>query len=202
LRVLQEKEVRPLGATDSRKVDVRVVAATHCNLEEKIKKGEFREDLYYRLSVFPIDMPPLRARKDDIPALAQFFLEEFARMYGKQIPGFTPHAFDCLIEYNYPGNVRELKNVIERAVLLCDEGGTIMPEQLPEQMGCLERASANSSDETRRDGGLRDLVEQFEERVLRDKLAECKWNQTRAAEQLGIGRRTLIEKIAKYQIRR
>ncbi len=203
LRVLQEKELRPLGSTESRKVDVRVVAATHCNLEEKIKKGEFREDLFYRLSVFPIDMPPLRGRKDDIPALAQFFLDEFARMYGKRVTGFTPRAFDCLIEYNYPGNVRELKNIIERAVLLCEEGGTIMPEHLSEQLGCIQqRPNTMARATTRRDGKLRDLVEQYEEELLRAKLSECNWNQTRAAEQLGIGRRTLIEKIAKYQIRK
>jgi sigma-54-dependent transcriptional regulator len=205
LRVLQEKEVRPLGATESRKVDVRVVAATHCNLEEKIRKGEFREDLFYRLSVFPIDMPPLRARKDDIPALAQFFVEEFARVYDKHIAGFTPSVFDCLYEYNYPGNVRELKNVIERAVLLCEDGGSIAPEYLPEQLGCVSREMrlpAGDPAPLPQDAGLRELVERFEQHLIREKLSECNWNQTRAAEQLRIGRRTLIEKINKYQISR
>lgn len=203
LRVLQEKEVRPLGSTESRKVDVRVLAATHCNLEDKIKKGEFREDLFYRLSVFPIDMPPLRERKDDIPALAQYFLDEFADVYGKRLTGFTPRAFDCMIEYNYPGNVRELKNVIERAVLLCEEGGSVAPEHLPATFNCRESSQAMPGFQMKlRDGGLRELVDEFEHHLIREKLSECNWNQTRAAEQLGIGRRTLIEKIQKFQIRK
>lgn len=203
LRVLQEKEVRPLGGVESKKVDVRVVAATHCNLEEKIKKGEFREDLYYRLSVFPIDVPPLRARKDDIPALAKYFVDEFARVYGKEVTGFAPRAFDCLFDYDFPGNVRELKNVIERAVLLCEPGGSILPEHLPEQLHCGERlARSVPLAAAGQEAGLKELVEEFEQTLLREKLQACNWNQTRTAEQLHIGRRTLIEKLAKYQIKR
>ena len=203
LRVLQEKEVRPLGGVESKKVDVRVVAATHCNLEEKIKKGEFREDLYYRLSVFPIDVPPLRARKDDIPALTKYFVEEFARIYGKEVSGFAPRAFDCLFDYDFPGNVRELKNIIERAVLLCEPGGNILSEHLPEQLHCNERlAHGTSRGAIPADAGLKELVEGFEQALLREKLQACNWNQTRTAEQLHIGRRTLIEKLAKYQIKR
>lgn len=203
LRVLQEKEVRPLGGVESKKIDVRVVAATHCNLEEKIKKGEFREDLYYRLSVFPIDVPPLRARKDDIPALAKYFVDEFARVYSKEVSGFAPRAFDCLFDYDFPGNVRELKNVIERAVLLCESGGSILPEHLPEQLHCGERLTRNIPRATvNQDAGLKELVEEFEQGLLREKLQACNWNQTRTAEQLHIGRRTLIEKITKYQLKR
>ncbi|MBI3774284.1 MAG: sigma 54-interacting transcriptional regulator [Gammaproteobacteria bacterium] len=203
LRVLQEKEVRPLGGVESKKIDVRVVAATHCNLEEKIKKGEFREDLYYRLSVFPIDVPPLRARKDDVPALAKYFVDEFARVYGKEVSGFAPRAFDCLFDYDFPGNVRELKNVIERAVLLCEPGGSILPEHLPEQLHCSERLTrVVPKAAVDRDAGLKELVEEFEQGLLREKLQACNWNQTRTAEQLRIGRRTLIEKITKYQIKR
>ena len=203
LRVLQEKEVRPLGGVESKKVDVRVVAATHCNLEEKIKKGEFREDLYYRLSVFPIDVPPLRARKDDVPALAKYFVDEFARVYGKEVAGFAPRAFDCLFDYDFPGNVRELKNVIERAVLLCESGGSILPEHLPEQLHCSERLTHSAPRAAvQQDAGLKELVEDFEQTLLREKLQACNWNQTRTAEQLHIGRRTLIEKITKYQIKR
>lgn len=203
LRVLQEKEVRPLGAVESKKVDVRVVAATHCNLEEKIRKGEFREDLYYRLSVFPIDVPPLRARKDDIPALAKYFVDEFARVYGKEVSGFAPRAFDCLFNYDFPGNVREFKNIIERAVLLCEAGGSILPEHLPEQLHCGEQSSHGAPRAAvRHDAGLKELMEEFEQALLREKLQICNWNQTRTAEQLQIGRRTLIEKLAKYQIKR
>lgn len=203
LRVLQEKEVRPLGGVESKKIDVRVVAATHCNLEEKIKKGEFREDLYYRLSVFPIDVPPLRARKDDVPALAKYFVDEFARVYGKEVTGFAPRAFDCLFDYDFPGNVRELKNVIERAVLLCEPGGSILPEHLPEQLHCNERFAHSAPPiAMTHDAGLKELVEAFEQALLREKLQACNWNQTRTAELLHIGRRTLIEKLAKYQIKR
>lgn len=201
LRVLQEKEVRPLGGVESKKVDVRVVAATHCNLEEKIKKGEFREDLYYRLSVFPIDIPPLRDRKDDVPALTKYFVDEFARVYGKEVSGFAPRAFDCLFDYDFPGNVRELKNVIERAVLLCEPGGSILPEHLPEQLHCNAWHSASHAG-THEGAGLKELLEQFEQAQLREKLQACNWNQTRTAELLQIGRRTLLEKLAKYQIKR
>ncbi len=203
LRVLQEKEVRPLGGVESKKIDVRIVAATHCNLEEKIKQGEFREDLYYRLSVFPIDVPPLRARKDDVPALTKYFVDEFARVYGKEVSGFSPRAFDCLFDYDFPGNVRELKNVIERAVLLCEPGGSILPEHLPEQLHCNERPSHRAPPAAvNHDAGLKELVEGYEQTLLREKLQACNWNQTRTAEQLHIGRRTLIEKLTKYQIKR
>ncbi len=203
LRVLQEKEVRPLGGVESKKIDVRVVAATHCNLEEKIKQGGFREDLYYRLSVFPIDVPPLRGRKDDLPALVKYFIDEFARVYGKHVSGCAPRAFDCLFDYDFPGNVRELKNVIERAVLLCEPGGSILPEHLPEQLHCSERLAYSVPHAlVGHDAGLKALVEEFEQALLREKLQACDWNQTRTAQQLHIGRRTLIEKITKYQIKR
>jgi len=118
LRVLQEREFEPVGSNRSIRVDVRVIAATNRNLQESIQKNEFRSDLFYRLNVFPIEVPPLRERSSDIPQLALFFVDRFARKFGKNIKGISKVALDRLVGYSWPGNVRELQNVIERAVIL------------------------------------------------------------------------------------
>lgn len=213
LRVLQEKEVRPLGSLTAKKVDVRVVAATHCDLMQKIEAGEFREDLYYRLSVFPIMLPPLIERREDIPPLLQYFLNMFSKQYNKNVSGFSPAALDLLLRYNYPGNIRELRNIIERAVLLCEDNGSILEEHLPECL--LDISSPSEISNSGQDmgdllpnyvvspkQGLKDVLESFEATVVRKKLSECQWNQTQAAEALKIGRRTLIEKMKRYKIKR
>ncbi|MFQ5773104.1 MAG: sigma 54-interacting transcriptional regulator [Kiloniellaceae bacterium] len=205
LRVLQESEVRPLGALESRKVDVRVIAATHMDLQEKIRAGEFREDLYYRLCVFPIHLPPLRERKEDLPTLLQHFLEQCCARYGKSIGGFSPAALDGLMRYDYAGNIRELRNIVERAVLMAESGTSILPEHLPPEVAGQSAASAR-----REPGapcaagaaGLREAVGAFEAALIERKLDELDWNQTKAAVELGISRRTLIEKMHKYDIRR
>jgi sigma-54 dependent transcriptional regulator len=200
LRVLQEQEVRPLGALEGRKVDVRVIAATHCNLEERIEAGQFREDLYYRLSVFPIELPALRERAEDIPALLQHFLGQSRQRFGKRVRGFAPAALDLMIAYRFPGNVRELKNAVERAVLLCEDGGAILAEHLPEPVRRSAPKPVEAAAST--DGELRDLVQRFEARLLSQKLQAVDWNQTRAARELGISRRTLIDKMGQYKLRR
>ncbi len=203
LRVLQESEVRPLGALEGRKVDVRVIAATHCNLEERIQEGRFREDLYYRLSVFPIELPALRERAEDIPALLQHFLAQGRQRFGKRVRGFAPAALDLLMAYRYPGNVRELKNTVERAVLLCEDGGAILAEHLPEAVRkALPKAPAPPEPSPGADGELRDLIQRYEARLLANKLQAVDWNQTRAAKELGISRRTLIDKMGQYKLRR
>lgn len=119
LRVLQEREIEPVGGTVAKKVDVRIIAATNRSLPDLVKQGKFREDLYFRLNVVPIIVPPLRERKEDIPYLAQYFLSKYSKEAGKKIDGITPNALELLQNYNYPGNVRELENLIERAVVLC-----------------------------------------------------------------------------------
>jgi sigma-54-dependent transcriptional regulator len=202
LRVLQEAEVRPLGGLEGRKVDVRVIAATHCDLEGKIQAGEFREDLFYRLAVFPIELPPLRQRAEDIPALLHHFLSGCRERFGKRVRGFAPAALDLLTAYRFPGNVRELKNVVERAVLMCEDGGSVLPRHLPDpiRLGARRQAPEEAFED---DGaGLKDLVQRFEAQVLARRLQALNWNQTRAAQALGISRRTLIEKMNAYHLRR
>ena len=208
LRVLQEKEVRSLGDTVSRKVDVRVIAATHRDLKRMVETGDFREDLYYRLSVFPIELPPLRRRQSDIPALVSGFLTEFSDKYGKKIKGISPDGLDLLMMYEYPGNIRELRNIIERAVLLADEGQSVTLEYLPIELHDRRREQYRTRDALTREGGvesgrgLKQIIEDYEARVIREKLVEQNWNQTRTAETLQVARRTLIEKINRYSIAR
>jgi two-component system response regulator HupR/HoxA len=134
LRVLQEGEILPVGETRPRKIDVRVVAATNRKLEDEVEAGRFRRDLYYRLRVFPIRVPPLRDRREDVPALAEHFLAKHAKRMGKRVPGITPEAQALLQAYSYPGNVRELENEIERAILLTDPGAPITPAELSEEI--------------------------------------------------------------------
>jgi Nif-specific regulatory protein len=153
LRVLQEKEFERVGGHKTTKTDVRVIAATNKNLEEAVEDGSFRGDLYYRLNVFPIYMPPLRERKTDILLLADHFLEKYAQENGKDIRRFSTPAIDMLMNYHWPGNVRELENCIERAVLLCEEG-VIHSYHLPPTLQTgVESDRCRSRDRTRADGG-------------------------------------------------
>ena len=204
LRVLQDREVRPLGGVESRKVNIRILAATHCDLEEKIKNNEFREDLYYRLCVFPIDMPPLRERKEDLPALLNYFLKQFAENYDKPVSGFSPAALELLLRYDYAGNVRDLKNIIERAVLLCEPGGNILPQHLPDHLmePTAQAPGPQAGVPFPAEGPLKELVESYEAAVIRERLEACNWNQTKAAGELKVSRRTLIDKINRYGIGR
>ncbi len=200
LRVLQEGDVRPLGALESRKVNLRVVAATHVDLKEEIASGAFREDLYYRLCVFPITLPPLRERSEDLPTLLHHFLAESSERYDKAIKGFAPTAMRLLLAYDYPGNVRELRNLVERAVLLAEEGGFILPDFLPDEvLSGAAQAPMPAGDSL---DSLRDAVGEFEASLIERKLDQFDWNQTRTAKELDISRRTLIEKMNKYQIHR
>ena len=202
LRVLQEGEVRPLGHIESRRVNVRFIAATNADLETKIRDGEFREDLYYRLCVFPIDLPPLRERREDLPALLNHFLKKFSDHYEKDLSGFSPSALTQLLNYGYPGNIRELSNIIERAVLLCDRGGSVLADHLPSNLLVNTPAPIKTTSAAPANGGsLKDLVQNFEASVIEEKLRELNWNQSRAAEELKMPRRTLIEKLNRYNIR-
>jgi two-component system response regulator HydG len=195
LRVIQEREFEPLGSTQTFKADTRVMAATNKNLEEEIKKGLFREDLYYRINVVTIRVPPLRERHEDIPLLANFFLKRFAKKNKRVIKGFTPRAVDLLMRYDWSGNVRELENVVERAVIMA-RGEMITPMEFPENLKELDvelkEPSLNLS-------AGRSLKEVEKEMILRT-LAETGGNRTHAADILGISRRTLQLKLKEYGV--
>lgn len=189
LRVLQDKEFYRLGGTSPIKVDVRIIAATNQNLEELVKTGRFREDLYYRLNVFPIYLPPLRDRRPDILFLAEYFLKEANQKYNKNIRRISTPAIDLLMQYNWPGNVRELKNYIERAVLLCDED-TIRSYHLPSVLQGKQQPLSLSA-----------AVEQLEREMIVEALKISKGKQTKAAAYLGITLRMLNYKLNKYKIK-
>ena len=193
LRVLQEHEVRPLGATKNQRVDVRVVAATNRNLESMLADGSFREDLYYRLNVIHIDLPPLRSRPEDIVPLALHVLEQLgSRQTPKRRMRLAPEAQHLLLAYNWPGNVRELMNVLERGVALC-QGELISDEDLPPQVR-EKRPSDFLGTAVARRMTLADLEREFIERVLEDEAG----NKTRAAQRLGLDRKTLYRKLDEY----
>ncbi|MCC6588817.1 MAG: sigma-54-dependent Fis family transcriptional regulator [Bryobacterales bacterium] len=191
LRVLEDQRVQPVGAHESIKVDARVIAATNKNLEEEIEKGNFREDLFYRLNVIPFYVPPLRERVEDIPVLADHFVSEFARAYGKKPKEFTPEAYQLLREYHWPGNVRELKNLMERIVIMNPQVRIdarhipISPARRP----AAERAAAEHS------GSLQEVRETVEREYILRKLDDTKGNITRAAELLGLERSHLYRKM-------
>jgi len=192
LRVIQEREVERLGGLHPVKVDTRVIVATNKSLDEEVKRGSFREDLYYRLNVVRIWVPPLRERKEDIPLLMEFFIKKYTGRYKKNVKGFTRETRDQLIKYDYPGNVRELENVIERAVVLA-RGDHITLEDLP---GLSEGAT------TRAEGGIRETVGVMEKQMITEALIKGEWVQTKAASILGISERMLRYKMKKYAISR
>ena len=190
LRVLQEREFERVGGTETIHVDVRVVAATNRNLEEEVKKGNFREDLYYRLNVVHIEVPPLRERKEDIPLLLNSFLNEFNSENSKSIEGFTPQARKLLCSYSWPGNIRQLRNSIESAVVLA-RGKLIDVEDLPEQVVSHENESELSIKV-----GL--SLDEAERMFIISTLDYCGGNKTKASEMLKIGRKTLHRKLEEY----
>jgi DNA-binding NtrC family response regulator len=192
LRVIQEREVERLGGLRPVRVDVRIITATNKNLEEEVKNGAFREDLFYRLNVVTIDIPPLRERKEDIPLFLDFFLKKYNDRHKKTINGFTKEARDVLIKYDFPGNVRELENIIERAVVLT-RGEYISKEDLP---------SLAEGEQSVTEGTIRDVVGATERKMIMEALMKADWVQTRAASIIGISERMLRYKIKKYNITR
>jgi len=196
LRVLQEHEIKRVGGNKSIKVDVRVIAATNTDLEQQIKDGKFREDLFYRLSVIPITLPPLRERIDDIPLLVSHFLKKYADKAGSKSKKMSPEVVQILKKYNWPGNIRELENVIERAVVL-EEGDTIAIESLPDKL----RGQEIEIDEERIIAeGLKNTVEQTERNIILKAFKECAENQYQTAKKLRISRQNLQYKLKKYKI--
>ena len=201
LRLLEEGSVRRLGDTRLEKVDLRIVAATNADLPQKIAQGGFREDLYYRLSVFPVTIPPLRERPSDIPVLLDFFLNRIAATHGRTPFALTPHALDALCRWRYPGNVRELKNIAERAALLVDGDERIDLRHLPANLTRMSAEIVIPQMVAMDDASLRTAVRHYEAIIIENRLREAGWNQSRAAQMLQISRRSLVDKLQRYAIR-
>jgi DNA-binding NtrC family response regulator len=197
LRVLQDRKFMHLGGVHEVQVDVRIIAATNVDLKQQVRDGKFREDLFYRLNVITIDLPPLRQRKEDIPLLAGFFLNRYSQENERPTRRITPEALRPLLTYSWPGNVRELENVIERAVVL-SAGVEVGPELLPDQIA--GRSTAFSALERRIDASLFDIMEDCERQIIVEMLEKCHWNQTDAAERFHIPLSTLNQKIKRLNI--
>jgi two-component system response regulator HydG len=206
LRVLQEGEVRLVGSTRSRIVDVRVVAATNVNLERAMREGRFREDLYYRISTFRIDIPPLRERREDIPLIAHYLLNAFARRHESPIAGFTDEAMSSLVAYNWPGNVRELSNAIEHATTLCQDdviGVGLLPSFVssgPRRPRPTREESYGTASDVAYATARNRLLEDFERRYLNDLLTSTHGNLSEAARRSGIDRSNLRRMLRRHAI--
>jgi DNA-binding NtrC family response regulator len=200
LRVIQEREFMRLGGVETVKVDVRVVAATNVDLRRAVEEGRFREDLYYRLNVIAIQLPPLRQRKEDVPALVQHFVDKYAHENGKQVEGVTPEALQVLMDYDWPGNVRELENVIERGVVLAT-GPMIDRELVPEQVRSSPGFFHIPPVSVPPEGiNLREVIAGFERRIIESTLDTTGGVQKDAARLLGLKPTTLNEMIKRYNI--
>ena len=200
LRVLQERTINRIGGTEKINIDIRVIAATNKDLRAEVEKGSFREDLYYRLNVVPIFLPPLRQRRHDVPPLAQYFLEKYAKENEKKFRGFSPEAMEAMVNYDWPGNVRELENNIERIVVLQDDS-RVKPSYLPRFIANAEKKVETET--TGWDHGYQKviplrLVEQY---AIESAIKKCMGDVLAAAKKLGIGQATLYRKVKKYGIK-
>jgi Nif-specific regulatory protein len=197
LRVLQEGQFRPVGASHYVKVNVRIIACTNRNLEEELAKGNFREDLYYRVNVFPITIPPLRERKEDIPLLAAHFLKEFAKKFKRPVPRLTSNVLELFALHNWPGNVRELQNEMERALTLAGSKKEITEAYLsPKFFDSMD----NSYPVYNRGDTLQEVTERIEKQMVHEALEKSEGNRSHAAKLLGITRQGLLNKIKRYNI--
>jgi DNA-binding NtrC family response regulator len=192
LRVLQEGEIRRLGEGVPLKVDVRVIAATHRDLKAEMEAGRFREDLYYRILIFPIPLPPLRERKGDVPLLTEHFLRKYSQRLGKECR-ISPECLAFLDAYTFPGNVRELENEIARAMTLAPDRGSISSEYLSDAVRQVPEKSPSL-----KEGSVQALTDNLERTLVREALTACQGNRTRAAQKLGLSRRGLLNKIKRY----
>jgi len=210
LRVLQEREFKPVGGTKTIRVNVRIISATNKDLEREVIEGRFREDLFYRLAVVPIRVPPLRERKGDVPLLVEHFLKKYSKMFGKEVTELSSYAMEVLMNYDFPGNVRELENIIERGVAL-ENSNIILPESLTisthrkhaRPAGAPVRTSAQTPDPAVADPfaiGLEEAVVRLEKEMIRQALAKADNSKMKAAELLKVSFRSLRYKIKKYGI--
>ena len=197
LRVLQDKRFMQLGGVHEIQVDVRIIAATNVDLRQAVREGKFREDLFYRLNVINIELPPLRSRREDIPLLAAHFLKFYAEENSLPQRSLAPDALRALLDYDWPGNVRELENAMERGVVL-SSGPVIGADLLPGHL--TGRSFSTSLLEHNADASLFDILEDIERRIIMDKLERCNWNQTEAAEQFRVPLSTLNQKIKRLNI--
>ena len=197
LRVLQEREFERVGGSQTIHVNIRVIAATNRNLGELIRQGRFREDLYYRLNVFPLVVPPLRERKTDIPLLATHFAEKFAKEHSKPIRSIETTAINLMMAYDWPGNVRELENCIERAVILATDDSLHSYHLSP----CLLSADPSGSSGPARHGTLTEMTEAFEREIIKEEFERCNGNIAKTAESLGVTERIMGLRVAKYGLK-
>jgi transcriptional regulator with GAF, ATPase, and Fis domain len=197
LRALQESEIRPLGSSTSKTVDARVIGATNKDVQKEVSAGRFREDLFYRLNVFPIRVPSLRERREDIAPLCDFFVQKYAREFGKQVGGISQSALDALAAYDWPGNIRELENEIQRLVLVIEAGQIITMEHLSSHIRKVEQLIEDVAPEG---GTLRSRMEEVEKYILLSALKENGGNKSMTARALGISREGLHKKLGKYGI--
>lgn len=199
LRFLQEGEIKRVGAVKTEKVNVRVVCATNVSLLDKVKSGDFRLDLYYRLNVIRIEVPPLSKRADDTPLLAIHFLDKYNKRMDKHVMGITDEAMNCLQSYEWPGNVRQLENELERAVTLAEDNAFIKPADFSEEVyKFIENTMTVQLLHKRQT--LKDAIEDLERKMINDVLVEFKWNQTQASKELGLSRQGLIKKMKRYNL--
>ncbi|MBS1815802.1 MAG: sigma-54-dependent Fis family transcriptional regulator [Acidobacteria bacterium] len=198
LRALQERKFMAVGGVQEIAVDVRIVAASNVNLQQAVKDGRFREDLYYRLSVITLELPPLRTRKEDIPLLADHFLKKYADENGLPERTLAPATLRALMDYEWPGNVRELENAMERGVVLSTTPA-VTPDLLPQQVLGNVYAAANLM-EHKPDASLFEIMEEIERRIITDRLERCAWNQTETAEYFKIPLSTLNQKVKRLNI--
>ncbi len=196
LRVIQEREVEKVGGNVLKKIDVRIIAATNKNLEELIEKNKFRRDLYYRLNVIKINVPPLRERKEDILLISEFLMKKVSRRLDICIKGISKEAQEYLCNYNWPGNVRELENIIERSAILLDENCIINTEHLPKEI----LKSPVLKEPIGQNKYLKDIISDVEKEVIRKCLRENKGNKNKTSKMLGISRANLYKKITEYNI--
>ncbi|WP_267929106.1 sigma 54-interacting transcriptional regulator [Desulfolithobacter dissulfuricans] len=198
LRVLQEKVYEPLGSNTPVKADVRIITATNRNLEELVQQGLFREDLFYRLNVVKIQLPPLRERKEDIPLLIEHFIKKYSAQQGKDIVGISSSALNILMHYDYPGNIRELENIIEYSFILC-EGGYIQPEHLPDTFTGTSGPDSSLPGST---GAGPQTLEEVEKQAIYLALERNNWRKMATCRELGVSKDTLRRKIKKYGLER
>ena len=197
LRVLQEGQFRPVGASHYVKVNVRIIACTNRNLENEMAQGNFREDLYYRINVFPLNIPPLRERKEDIPILAAHFLKEIAKKFNRALPRLTSNALELISSYGWPGNVRELQNEMERALTLAGSDKEISEKYLSSK---IFDPVDNTASELNRSGTLQEVTKRIEIQMVREALDTAGGNRSHASKLLGITRQGLLNKIKRYEI--
>ena len=191
-RVLQEGEVRPLGATASKQVDVRIIAACNIDLEARVREGKFREDLLYRLKVFPLAVPPLRERQEDIPRLIRHFLKHYAIEFGFPEARLAQNTLDLLTDYRWPGNVRQLQNEVQRLLIEAEPGAIVVPDMLSPD---IQRTNGLVEKARRKRGSLKQMVEEVERHLVSECLREHDGNKTATAKTLGITREGLHKKL-------